>query len=171
MAGIALCLWFDGQAAEAASFYVAAFREAGQEASLGETMRFGDGRVLSVTFRLAGQEFVALDGGPQFRFTPALSVFVTVAGQAELDAIWDRLSADPAAERCGWLTDRFGLNWQVVPEELGAMLRDPDAGRAARVMGALMGMGRLDLAALRRSYAAESPEEPAACASTTSPTG
>jgi predicted 3-demethylubiquinone-9 3-methyltransferase (glyoxalase superfamily) len=134
-------------------------------------MRFGDDRVLSVTFRLAGQEFVALDGGPQFRFTPALSVFVTVAGQAELDAIWDRLSADPAAEHCGWLTDRFGLNWQVVPEELGAMLRDPDAGRAARVMGALMGMGRLDLAALRRSYAGESPEEPAACASTTSPTG
>ncbi len=171
MASLALCLWFDGQAAEAAGFYVEAFRAAGQEASLGETMRFGDGRVLSVTFRLAGQEFVALNGGPHYRFTPALSVFDTVADQAELDAIWDRLSADPAAERCGWLTDRFDLCWQLVPAELGPMLRDPDPARAGRVMQALMGMGRLDLAALRRSYAGESPAEPAPCASTMSPTG
>jgi predicted 3-demethylubiquinone-9 3-methyltransferase (glyoxalase superfamily) len=171
MADLALCLWFDGQAAEAAAFYVEAFRAAGQEASLGETMRFGDGRVLSATFRLAGQGFVALNGGPHFRFTPALSVFVTVAGQAELDAIWDRLSAAPVAERCGWLTDRYGLSWQIVPAELGAMLRDADRERAGRVMGALMGMGRLDLAALRRAYDGESPAEPAPCASTTSPTG
>ena len=155
MATIAACLWFDGQAEDAARFYVAAFQAAGQPAALGEVLRRDQGAVLTVGFTLAGQDFIALNGGPHFQFTPAISLFVTVAGQAELDAIWDRLSADPAAERCGWLKDRFGISWQVVPEALGRLLRDADAARAGRAMAALLRMGRLDIAALERAHAGE----------------
>jgi predicted 3-demethylubiquinone-9 3-methyltransferase (glyoxalase superfamily) len=158
MHGTAVCLWFDGQAEAAAEFYVGAFRACGREAALGEVMRFGaagpgpQGSVLSREFSLAGRDYIALNGGPHFRFTPAISLFVECADQAEVDRFWETLSAGGEAGRCGWLTDRFGVSWQIAPSALGRMLRDPDAARADRVMAALLQMGRLDLARLTRAY-------------------
>jgi len=155
MSKIAPCLWFDGQGEEAAEFYVSTFRRGGQEAAIGDVMRYAasggprpKGSVLSVTFTLAGQDFIALNGGPHFTFSPAISMFVTCADQAEVDRFWEGLSAGGQPGRCGWLTDRFGLSWQIVPKSLGAMLQDPDPAKAERVMQALMGMTKLDLAAL-----------------------
>jgi predicted 3-demethylubiquinone-9 3-methyltransferase (glyoxalase superfamily) len=108
--------------------------------------------VLSTTFTLAGQDFIALNGGPHFTFSPAISMFVRCADQAEVDRFWDALTEGGQPGRCGWLTDRFGVSWQVVPKPLGAMLQDPDPAKAERVMQALMGMTKLDLPALQASY-------------------
>ena len=134
-------LWFDDKAEEAVDFYTAIFKNA----KIGDIMRSGEGgprpagSVLSVTFELEGQEFVALNGGPHFSFTPAVSFFVTCETQAEVDAFWDKLSAGGKTNRCGWLTDKHGLSWQIVPAVLGEMLPGPgcregkprDAGHAA----------------------------------------
>ena len=160
MSKIAPCLWFDGdRAEEAADFYVAAFRVAGQDAALRQVMRHGEaaprpeGTVLSVTFTLAGQDFIAFNGAPQVAFSPAISLLVTCANQAELDGLWEGLSAGGGEPgRCGWLRDRFGVSWQIVPAVLGDMLRDADPARAGRVMQAMMGMVKLDLGALRAAY-------------------
>jgi predicted 3-demethylubiquinone-9 3-methyltransferase (glyoxalase superfamily) len=147
-------LWFDGKAEEAARFYIAIFANS----RIVEVMRYGNagpgppGSVMSVTFELEGEEFVALNGGPQFSFTPAISFFVSCETQAEVDALWDRLVAGGQPQRCGWLTDKFGLTWQIVPKVLGEMLQDPDAGKSARVMRAMLGMVKLDIAALRNAY-------------------
>jgi predicted 3-demethylubiquinone-9 3-methyltransferase (glyoxalase superfamily) len=147
-------LWFDGKAEEAARFYIAIFANS----RIVEVMRYGNagpgppGSVMSVTFELEGKEFVALNGGPQFSFTPAISFFVSCETQAEVDALWDRLVAGGQPQRCGWLTDKFGLTWQIVPKVLGEMLQDPDAGKSARVMRAMLGMVKLDIAALRNAY-------------------
>jgi predicted 3-demethylubiquinone-9 3-methyltransferase (glyoxalase superfamily) len=147
-------LWFDGKAEEAARFYIAIFANS----RIVEVMRYGNagpgppGAVMSVTFELEGEEFVALNGGPQFSFTPAISFFVSCETQAEVDALWDRLVAGGQPQRCGWLTDKFGLTWQIVPKVLGEMLQDPDAGKSARVMRAMLGMVKLDIAALRNAY-------------------
>jgi predicted 3-demethylubiquinone-9 3-methyltransferase (glyoxalase superfamily) len=147
-------LWFDGKAEEAARFYTAIFANS----RIVEVMRYGNagpgppGSVMSVTFELEGKEFVALNGGPQFSFTPAISFFVSCETQAEVDALWDRLVAGGQPQRCGWLTDKFGLTWQIVPKVLGEMLQDPDAGKSARVMRAMLGMVKLDIAALRNAY-------------------
>jgi predicted 3-demethylubiquinone-9 3-methyltransferase (glyoxalase superfamily) len=147
-------LWFDGKAEEAARFYTAIFANS----RIVEVMRYGNagpgppGSVMSVTFELEGEEFVALNGGPQFSFTPAISFFVSCETQAEVDALWDRLVAGGQPQRCGWLTDKFGLTWQIVPKVLGEMLQDPDAGKSARVMRAMLGMVKLDIAALRNAY-------------------
>ncbi len=155
MPAVATCLWFDGQAEEAARFYVSAFRALGREAAVGDILRHGDagpgpkGGVLTVTFTLDGQEFIALNGGPHFTFSPAISLFVKCAGQAEVDGFWERLSEGGRTERCGWLTDRFGVSWQIVPTALGEMLRDPDPARAGRVMRA---MTKFDIAALQQAY-------------------
>ena len=149
-------LWFDGKAEEAANFYLGIF----PDAKLGTVMRYGDagpgpkGDVMLVNFALAGEEFIALNGGPQFSFTPAVSLFVTCETQAEVDHYWDRLGNGGKPIQCGWLTDRYGLTWQIVPSVLLAMLQDADAARANRVMLAMMQMVKFDIAALQQAYAA-----------------
>ena len=158
--GIVPCLWFDGQAEEAARFYVGVF---GGDSGVDEVTRFTEagqevhgrppGSVLTVEFRLAGQRFTALNGGPQFRFTEAISLQALCDDQAETDRLWDALCAGGEPSQCGWLKDRYGLSWQVVPVRLNALLFDPDPARAARVMTALLQMTKLDLAALERAHA------------------
>jgi predicted 3-demethylubiquinone-9 3-methyltransferase (glyoxalase superfamily) len=161
MSKIAPCLWFDDRAEEAANSYVSTFRACGQDAAIGDVMRYGDsgprpkGTVMSVTFTLAGQEFIALNGGPHFTFSPAISLFVKCADQEEVDRFWARLSAGGETVQCGWLRDRFGVSWQIVPTALGDMLRDADPARAGRVMQALMQMIKLDIAALQKAYDGE----------------
>jgi predicted 3-demethylubiquinone-9 3-methyltransferase (glyoxalase superfamily) len=158
MSKISPCLWFDDQAEEAANFYVSTFRDCGQDGAIGEVMRYGDagprpkGSVLTVSFTLAGQEFIALNGGPHFTFSPAISLFVKCADQAEVDGFWEKLSDGGKTEQCGWLKDRFGVSWQVVPTVLGEMLRDADPARAGRVMQALMQQTKLEIDALKRAY-------------------
>lgn len=168
MSKIAPCLWFDGQAEDAANFYVSTFRRCGQEAAIGDVMRYAadggpkpKGSVLSITFTLAGQSFIALNGGPHFTFSPAISLFVRCADQAEVDRFWDGLSEGGQPGRCGWLTDRFGVSWQIVPSTLGPMLQDPDPEKAERVMQALMRMTKLDLDALNAAYDNRSAARPA----------
>jgi predicted 3-demethylubiquinone-9 3-methyltransferase (glyoxalase superfamily) len=147
-------LWFDGKAEEAMNHYVSIFKNS----RVGSTMRYGDagpgpkGAVMSVTFQLDGQDFFALNGGPQFKFTEAISLFVNCETQDEVDYFWDRLGAGGQPGPCGWLKDKFGLSWQVVPSSLGQMLRDPDASKASRVMRAMMKMGKLDIGLLRQAY-------------------
>jgi predicted 3-demethylubiquinone-9 3-methyltransferase (glyoxalase superfamily) len=143
MSPLATCLWFDQQAEPAARFYVETFRALGREAALGD---IAGGP--AVTFRLDGQAFMALNGGPHYTFTPAVSLAVTCADQREIDAFWDALSAGGAPGRCGWLTDRFGLSWQVIPGALPTLMRGE---RGKRVMQALLGMSKLDIAALERA--------------------
>jgi predicted 3-demethylubiquinone-9 3-methyltransferase (glyoxalase superfamily) len=158
MSKLALCLWFDGRAEEAAAFYVATFRACGQPASLGRVMRQGEvgpgklGSVIAVEFTLAGQPMMALNGGPQFSFSPAISLFVRCNDQAEVDRFWERLSEGGAPVQCGWLTDRFGVSWQIVPTMLLDLLHDSDVERRDRVMQAMMPMTKLDIAALQRAH-------------------
>lgn len=154
------CLWFDTQAEEAAQSYCAIFRNS---RILGIS-RYGEagreihgkpaGSVLTVAFELDGQTFSALNGGPHFRFNEAISLQVSCATQDELDEYWDRLSAggDPSAQQCGWLKDRYGLSWQIVPAVLSDMMTDADPRKSDRVMTALLKMKKLDIAALERAY-------------------
>lgn len=159
MSTITPCLWFDDRAEEAAEFYVSTFREGGHDAALGDVLHYGEsgprpkGSVLTVGFTLDGQEFVALNGGPQFTFSPAISLMVKCKDQREVDWFWDRLSDGGKPVQCGWLEDRFGVSWQVVPTPLYALLKDPDPARSKRVMQALLGMVKLDLAALEAAHA------------------
>jgi predicted 3-demethylubiquinone-9 3-methyltransferase (glyoxalase superfamily) len=152
---IAVCLWFDGKAEEAVSFYTSVFKRS----KSGEVLRWGDvgpgpkGSVLTIEFELEGRNFLALNGGPQYSFTPAISLSVDCATQAEVDELWQKLLADGGKEMaCGWLTDRFGVSWQIVPSILPKMLRDPDPTKAGRVMEAMMNMIKLDFAGLQRAY-------------------
>ncbi|MFH8433948.1 VOC family protein [Streptomyces sp. NPDC018007] len=152
MQKITPCLWFDGQAQEAAEHYVAIF--GGDSRILdttysGESGPGGTGSVLTVGFRLAGQEYTGLNGGPQFPFTEAISFSVDCADQAEVDRFWDALSEGGETGRCGWLKDRFGVSWQIVPNELPRLLADPDGAKADRTMKAMLGMTKLDIQALR----------------------
>jgi predicted 3-demethylubiquinone-9 3-methyltransferase (glyoxalase superfamily) len=146
-------LWFNDQAEEAMNFYVSIFRNS----KVGRVSRYGDagpgknGSVMSATFQLEGQEFHALNGGPQYPFTPAISLFVSCETQDEVDALWDKLSAGGAPQQCGWLQDRFGLSWQIIPTVLGQLLGDPDPGRARRAMQAMLQMKKIDIAALKRA--------------------
>ena len=152
MSKIAPCLWFNGEAEEAARFYVSLFPDSavGHVSRFGKDAPFPAGTALMVEFTLAGQRFQALNGGPQFRFSEAVSFSVSCRDGAELDRTWAALTADGGeAGRCGWLKDRFGVSWQVVPDGLGALMSDPDPARAGRAAKALMGMGKLDLAAIR----------------------
>ena len=148
------CLWFDRQAEEAANFYVSVFRNS----RIKTLARYGDGAplpkgtVLTVSFELDGQEFVALNGGPHFTFSPAISFVVNCASQPEVDDFWQKLSARKDQEQCGWLTDKYGVSWQIVPTVLPQMLGDPDPARAQRVMTAMLAMKKLDIAALQRAY-------------------
>ena len=147
-------LWFDGKAEEAMNFYVSVF----ENSKPGKITRYGDagpgptGQVMSATFTLDGQEFYALNGGPQFTFTPAISFFVNCETQQELDELWEKLSEGGQKSRCGWLQDKYGLSWQVIPTVLGEMLGDPDPAKSQRVMQAMLQMDKIDIAGLRRAY-------------------
>lgn len=136
------CLWFDGQAEEAARFYVSIFP--GSE--LGMITPGPDGKALVVEFKAAGVEFIGLNGGPMFKFTEAVSLSVDCADQQEVDRLWDALTDGGEESQCGWLKDRYGLSWQIVPAVLPRLLADPE--KAGRVMGAMMGMRKLDIRAL-----------------------
>ncbi|MDK1472494.1 VOC family protein [Streptomyces sp. 549] len=155
--GFTTCLWFDGQAEEAVRHYVSVF----EDSRVGETVRMPEGgpgpagTVLTVEFELNGQKFVALNGGPQFTFNEAVSFQIPCADQAEVDYYWDRLTDGGEESMCGWLKDRFGVSWQVVPTPFTAMLRDPDPAKARRATEAMMTMRKLDLAALEKAYAGE----------------
>ena len=150
------CLWFDNQGEEAARFYVSIF----PNSKIGAISRFGPegfehhrqppGSVMTVEFVLDGQTFTALNGGPLFRFNEAISLQINCDTQAEIDHYWSKLSAggDPHAQQCGWLKDRYGLSWQVNPSIVPQLLTDPDAAKRGRVMNALLGMKKVDLAAL-----------------------
>lgn len=157
---ISPCLWFDGQAEAAAAFYTSVFPAARIEAvayytETGRAIHGHDpGTVLTVQFTLDGMRFTALNGGSQFRFSEAVSLQVLCADQAEIDYYWDALGAggDEAARQCGWLKDRFGLSWQVVPRALAQWLAGPASAATERVLAALMEMKKLDVAALERAY-------------------
>ena len=154
MTTIATCLWFDGKAEEAASFYVSLFPDSRIDSvmrSAVDTPGAKAGAALFVEFTLAGRPFQGLNGGPGHPFTQAISLSVGCADQAEVDRIWDALEDGGTPVQCGWITDRYGLSWQVVPEGFMAMMRDPDQAKARRAMEAMMGMVKLDLAALRRA--------------------
>ncbi len=147
-------LWFDGEAEEAMKFYTSVF----QNSKIGRVTRYGEagpgpkGTVMSATFQLDGQEFMALNGGPQFKFTEAISFFVNCETQEEVDELWEKLSEGGKKERCGWLKDKYGLSWQIVPSALGQMLQDKDAGKRARVMKALLQMTKIDIRGLKQAY-------------------
>jgi predicted 3-demethylubiquinone-9 3-methyltransferase (glyoxalase superfamily) len=154
------CLWFDNQAEEAARFYVSLF----ENSAIGTVTRYGkegfevhgrpEGSVLTVSFRLEGQEFTALNGGPRFKFTEAISFVVRCETPAEVDRYWDGLreGGDERAQQCGWLKDKYGVSWQIVPAALFEMIADADSEKSGRVMRAMLQMKKLDLASLRQAY-------------------
>jgi predicted 3-demethylubiquinone-9 3-methyltransferase (glyoxalase superfamily) len=144
---IKTCLWFDGNGREAAEFYVSVFKDRGDSGITGITPG-PNGAALVVAFRLSGAEFLALNGGPHFKFNEAVSLSVECHSQEELDDLWEKLSAGGSPGQCGWLKDRYGLSWQIVPAVLPALLAGADPVRAQRVLGALMGMTKLDIRAL-----------------------
>ncbi|MEO6919407.1 MAG: VOC family protein [Collimonas sp.] len=147
-------LWFDGRAEEAMNFYTSIFKDA----KVGNVQRYGEagpgpkGSVMSAAFQLHGQDFIALNGGPQFSFTPAISFFVNCVDQAEVDALWDKFSEGGEPQGCGWIKDKFGLSWQVIPTALGEMLQDTDKQRAQRVMQAMLKMVKIDVKVLQQAY-------------------
>ena len=146
------CLWFDGKAEEAARFYVSLFPDSEMT---GATPGPG-GTPLVVQFRLAGQDFLALNGGPQYTFNEAISLSIDIRSPSELDELWEKLTDGGSEDRCGWLKDRYGLSWQLVPAVLPKLLSDPDRARAGRVMEALMGMKRIDIRALEEAAGGKS---------------
>ena len=147
-------LWFDGKAEEAANFYVSVFKNS----KVVRVTRYGDagpgpkGSVMTCTFQLEGQDFYALNGGPQFSFTPAISLFVNCETQAEVDELWERLSAGGSKDRCGWLTDKYGLSWQIIPTALGKMLSDKDPKKSASAMKAMLQMDKIDIKKLQEAF-------------------
>jgi predicted 3-demethylubiquinone-9 3-methyltransferase (glyoxalase superfamily) len=147
-------LWFDDKAEEAMNFYVSIFKNS----KVGTVTRYGEagpgpkGTVMSATFQLDGQEFFALNGGPHYKFTPAVSFFVNCETQQEVDELWDKLSAGGRKDRCGWLQDRYGLSWQIIPSVLGKLLQDKDAKKSQRVMQAMLQMEKLDIKKLEQAY-------------------
>jgi predicted 3-demethylubiquinone-9 3-methyltransferase (glyoxalase superfamily) len=157
MSTITPFLWFDANAEEAMNFYVEVFGDA----KVGEVTRYGDGgpgpagTVMSATFELRGQQFMALNGGPGFPFTEAISFFVACETQEEVDDLWEKLTAGGEESRCGWLKDRYGLSWQIIPNALGELLNDPDPVKSQRVMQAMLQMGKIEIAGLRRAYEQE----------------
>jgi predicted 3-demethylubiquinone-9 3-methyltransferase (glyoxalase superfamily) len=154
---ISPCLWLDGQAEEAADLYVSLIPDSRIDRvvrSPADTPSGPEGMVLLVEFTLAGQAFTAVNGGPQFKFNESVSFVIDCEGQEEVDRLWAALSADEAAEQCGWLKDRFGLSWQVIPSALPRLLADPDPAKAKRVMNAMLEMKKIDVAELERAAAA-----------------
>jgi predicted 3-demethylubiquinone-9 3-methyltransferase (glyoxalase superfamily) len=156
---ISPCLWFDGEAEDAANFYVSIFKDA----RITAVSRYGEagpgpkGSVMAIGFELDGQAFTALNGGPMFKFTEAVSMIVHCETQTEVDHYWDKLSAGGQPGRCAWLKDKFGVSWQVVPSALIELMQDKDAARSARVMQAMLAMTKIDIATLRRAYESAPP--------------
>lgn len=154
MQKITTFLWFNDEAEEAMNHYVSIFPDS---RVVGVT-RYGDegpgpkGTVMTATFEIAGQEFIVLNGGPQFTFTEAISLLVKCATQEEVDELWDRLTEGGEGGPCGWLKDKYGLSWQIIPTTLFELLQDTDAEKAARVMRAMLQMGKIDIGGLRRAY-------------------
>jgi predicted 3-demethylubiquinone-9 3-methyltransferase (glyoxalase superfamily) len=147
-------LWFDANAEEAARYYTSIFKDS----KIVGVTRYGDagpgpkGTVMTVNFELEGQEFVALNGGPQFKFTEAISLVVKCETQAEVDELWSRLSAGGEQVQCGWLKDKFGLSWQIVPTTLLKLIQDPDPEKSKRVMQAMLQMKKIDIAGLEQAH-------------------
>jgi predicted 3-demethylubiquinone-9 3-methyltransferase (glyoxalase superfamily) len=148
-------LWYDTEAEEAAKLYTSVFKNA----KIGKTVRYGDagpgpkGSVMTIEFEIEGMEFIALNGGPHFKFTEAISLVVDCKSQAEVDELWEKLSAGGSKSQCGWLKDRFGLSWQIVPTVLVELLSDPDPKKSKRVMEAMLQMTKIDIAKLREAAA------------------
>jgi predicted 3-demethylubiquinone-9 3-methyltransferase (glyoxalase superfamily) len=147
-------LWFDGKAEEAMNFHVSIFKNS----RIVSVTRYGEegpgpkGTVMSATFQLEGQEFYALNGGPQFTFSAAISFFVNCKTQQEVDRLWEKLSEGGEKQRCGWLKDKYGLSWQIIPTVLGEMLQDKDAEKSRRVMKAMLQMDKIDIKTLKQAY-------------------
>ena len=147
-------LWFDGKAEEAMNFYTSIFKKS-KLVSLtryGETGPGPKGTVMSAIFNLEGQEFMVLNGGPLFKFSPAISFFVNCRTQEEVDELWEKLSAGGEKQMCGWLKDKYGVSWQIIPTILGELLQDKDSEKAERVMKTMLQMGKIDIAGLKRAY-------------------
>ncbi|MEP6879948.1 MAG: VOC family protein [Nitrosospira sp.] len=146
-------LWFDNNAEEAMNFYLSIFKYS----KIGSVTRYGDagpgpkGTVMSATFQLNGQDFIALNGGPHFTFSPAISFFVNCETQQEVDELWEKLSAGGERQQCGWLKDKYGLSWQIIPSALGEMLQDKDTAKAQRVMEAMLKMNKIEIKALQHA--------------------
>jgi predicted 3-demethylubiquinone-9 3-methyltransferase (glyoxalase superfamily) len=147
-------LWFDGNAEEAMNCYTSIFKNS----KIGRVGRYGDagpgpkGSVMTGTFQIEGQEFMVLNGGPMFKFTPAISFLVNCETQEEVDELWEKLSAGGELMQCGWLKDKFGVTWQIIPKALGELLGDSDPQKSQRVMKAMMKMIKIDVQGLRRAY-------------------
>jgi predicted 3-demethylubiquinone-9 3-methyltransferase (glyoxalase superfamily) len=142
-------LWFDGNAEEAINFYTSIFKDA----KAGNLHRLPDGQIITGTFQLHGQDFMVLNGGPMFKFTPAISFFVNCETQEEVDDLWYKLIADGGSEeRCGWLKDKFGLSWQIIPGALGKLMGDKDRQKAKRVMDAMLTMNKINIQQLQDAY-------------------
>ena len=162
MQKITPCLWFDNQAEEAVNFYISIFSARGRNSKIVNVARYGEegakvsgrpkGTVMTVTFQLDGQEFMALNGGPQFKFTEAVSFSVRCRTQEEVDEFWEKFSEGGEEGPCGWLKDKFGLSWQIVPTVLGEMLQDKDAQKSERVMKAMLQMKKVDIKELKQAY-------------------
>jgi predicted 3-demethylubiquinone-9 3-methyltransferase (glyoxalase superfamily) len=150
-------LWFDHQAEEAANFYTSIFKNS----KIGSISRYGEagpgpaGSAMVVNFEIEGQEFSALNGGPVFNFTPAISFLVNCETQEEVDFYWGKLSEGGQVQQCGWLTDKFGVTWQIVPTILGQLMSDPDPVKAGRVTQAMLKMIKLDISELKKAYQGE----------------
>lgn len=145
MSKISTFLWFDNQAEEAVQFYTSLIKNS----RVNDVNHVGDGSVTVVSFELDGQQFQALDGGPHFTFNEATSIYVSCESQAEVDELWERLTDGGEEGPCGWLKDRYGLSWQIIPDALPELLTDPDPAVAARVMAAMRGMKKIDIQGLR----------------------
>jgi predicted 3-demethylubiquinone-9 3-methyltransferase (glyoxalase superfamily) len=157
------CLWFDNEAEEAAKFYTSIFKNS----KIGRIARYGkegyeihrrpEGTVMTVEFEIDGQPFTALNGGPMFKFNEAISFQVHCETQEEIDYYWEKLSknGDEKAQQCGWLKDKYGLSWQVIPKELGALMSDPDAEKSQRAMKAMLQMKKIDIVKIKRAHAGE----------------
>jgi len=147
-------LWYDNQAEEAVNYYTALFKNS----RILSVSRYGDagpgpaGSVMTIAFQLDGQEFVALNGGPQYKFTEAISLFVNCETQEEVDRLWEKLSDGGEEGPCGWLKDRYGLSWQIIPAGLVEMLSSPDAEKSQRAMQAMFTMKKIDLAKIRQAF-------------------
>lgn len=153
MQKITTFLWFDDKAEEAVNFYTSIFKNS----KIISVTRYGEagpgpkGAVMSLVFQLEGQQFYALNGGPVFSFTPAISLFVDCESQKEVDELWEKLSAGGRKDRCGWLQDKYGLSWQIIPNALGKLLGDPDPAKSSRVMKAMLQMDKIDIQGLQRA--------------------
>ena len=150
-------LWFDSNAEEAANFYTAIFKNSHilGVARYGEAGPGPKGTVMTVTFQLEGQQFIALNGGPHYTFSPAISLFVNCETQAEVDQLWEKLSAGGKEVQCGWLQDKFGVSWQIIPKALMELMSDKDPGKSQRVFKAMLQMTKIDITGLKRAYRGE----------------